>query len=97
MRIRKKSPKPSAKRPPLYFLGYRGTAPTTEEVTLLYEREYGAPAQPATFAEPFRGDLHAARSDGHGMGDAFDEDLALQDLVEREWHRLGTAVLVRRF
>ncbi|MGC4096655.1 MAG: hypothetical protein QM706_06025 [Nitrospira sp.] len=43
MRIRKKSPKPSAKRPPLYFLGYRGTAPTTEEVTRLYEREYGAP------------------------------------------------------
>ena len=42
MRIRKKSPKPSAKRPPLYFIGYRGTAPTTEELKLLYEQEYGA-------------------------------------------------------
>ena len=43
MRIRKKSPKPSAKRPPLYFIGYRDTAPVTEELKLLYEREYGAP------------------------------------------------------
>lgn len=43
MRIRKKSPKPSAKRPPLYFVGYRGTAPTTEELKLLYEREYDVP------------------------------------------------------
>jgi hypothetical protein len=43
MRIRKKSPKPSAKRPPLYFVGYRGTAPATDEVTALYDREYGGP------------------------------------------------------
>lgn len=43
MRIRKKSPKPSAKRPPLYFIGYRGSAPVTDEVKALYEREYGAP------------------------------------------------------
>lgn len=43
MRIRKKSPKPSAKRPPLYFVGYRGTAPATDEVTSLYNREYGGP------------------------------------------------------
>ncbi len=43
MRIRKKTPKPSAKRPPLYFIGYRGTAPATDELKMLYEREYGAP------------------------------------------------------
>lgn len=43
MRIRKKSPKPSAKRPPLYFIGYRGTAPSTDEVKSLYDREYGGP------------------------------------------------------
>ncbi len=43
MRIRKKAPKPSAKRPPLYFLGYRGSAPHTDEVAALYEREYGVP------------------------------------------------------
>lgn len=43
MRIRKKSPKPSAKRPPLYFVGYRGVAPSTDELRLWYEREYGAP------------------------------------------------------
>jgi hypothetical protein len=43
MRIRKKSPKPSAKRPPLYFVGYRGTTPATDEVKALYDREYGGP------------------------------------------------------
>ncbi len=43
MRIRKKTPKPSAKRPPLYFIGYRGTAPSTDEIKSLYDREYGGP------------------------------------------------------
>lgn len=43
MRIRKKSPKPSAKRPPLYFIGYRGTAPATDELKIWYDREYGGP------------------------------------------------------
>jgi len=41
MRIRKKTSKPSAKRPPLYFIGYRGTAPATDELKIWYEREYG--------------------------------------------------------
>lgn len=43
MRIRKKAPKPSSKRPPLYFIGYRGTAPATDELKIQYEREYGGP------------------------------------------------------
>jgi hypothetical protein len=43
MRIRKKAPKPSAKRPPLYFIGYRGVAPATDELKIWYEREYGGP------------------------------------------------------
>jgi len=43
MRIRKKSPKPSAKRPPLYFVGYRGLVPSTDELKQWYEREYGGP------------------------------------------------------
>ncbi|MGQ0667619.1 MAG: hypothetical protein ACT4O4_11350 [Nitrospiraceae bacterium] len=43
MRIRKKTARPSAKRPPLYFIGYRGTAPATDEVKMQYEREYGGP------------------------------------------------------
>ena len=43
MRIRKKSPKPSSKRPPLYFIGYRGTAPALDELTSWYNREYGGP------------------------------------------------------
>lgn len=42
MRIKKKIPKPSSKRPPLYFIGYRGTAPSADELILWYEREYGA-------------------------------------------------------
>ncbi len=43
MRIKKKSPKPSAKRPPLYFIGYRGPAPQHEELISWYNREYGGP------------------------------------------------------
>ena len=43
MRIKKKIPKPSAKRPPLYFIGYRGTAPGLDELTIWYDREYGGP------------------------------------------------------
>jgi len=43
MRIKKKAPKPSSKRPPLYFIGYRGTAPATDELTIWYDREYGGP------------------------------------------------------
>ena len=43
MRIKKKAPKPSAKRPPLYFLGYRGTRPMSEEVALWYDQAYGGP------------------------------------------------------
>ena len=43
MRIRKKAPKPSARRPPLYFIGYRGAAPSTDEITIWYDREYGGP------------------------------------------------------
>ncbi len=43
MRIRKKTPKPSARRPPLYFVGYRGTVPALEELQAWYDREYGGP------------------------------------------------------
>jgi hypothetical protein len=43
MRIKKKSPKPSAKRPPLYFIGYRGPAPQKEELIFWYNGQYGAP------------------------------------------------------
>ncbi|HSB44148.1 MAG TPA: hypothetical protein VLD60_04000 [Nitrospira sp.] len=41
MRIKKKSPKPSSKRPPLYFIGYRGTAPQPDELKTWYDLEYG--------------------------------------------------------
>ncbi|HKE60879.1 MAG TPA: hypothetical protein VKB33_00315 [Nitrospira sp.] len=43
MRIKKKSAKPSATRPPLYFLGYRGTAPQPDELKTWYDLEYGGP------------------------------------------------------
>ena len=43
MRIRKKRPKPSARRPPLYFVGYRGTAPAPQELKTWYDLEYGGP------------------------------------------------------
>ena len=41
MRIKKKSSKPSSKRPPLYFIGYRGTAPQPDELKSWYDLEYG--------------------------------------------------------
>jgi hypothetical protein len=43
VRIRKKAPKPSSKRPPLYFIGYRGTAPQPDELKSWYDLEYGGP------------------------------------------------------
>ena len=43
MRIKKKATKPSSKRPPLYFVGYRGTRPTSEELALWYDNAYGGP------------------------------------------------------
>lgn len=43
MRIKKKSPKPSAKRPPLYFVGFRGSRPMPDELTLWYDQAYGGP------------------------------------------------------
>jgi len=43
MRIKKKSAKPSATRPPLYFIGYRGTAPRAHELKTWYDLEYGGP------------------------------------------------------
>ena len=43
MRIKKKTPKPSSKRPPLYFIGYRGTAPQFDELKSWYDVEYGGP------------------------------------------------------
>jgi hypothetical protein len=51
MRIRKKASKPSAKRPPLYFIGYRGTAPALDELTSWYDREYGGPLKLRTETE----------------------------------------------
>lgn len=43
MRIKKKTPKPSSRRPPLYFIGYRGTAPGLDELTQWFNGEYGGP------------------------------------------------------
>ena len=43
MRIKKKSAKPSSKRPPLYFIGYRGARPMSEELVLWFDRAYGGP------------------------------------------------------
>ena len=43
MRIRKKGPKSSSKRPPLYFIGYRGAAPQPTELKTWYDIEYSGP------------------------------------------------------
>jgi len=43
LRIKKKGPKPSSKRPPLYFIGYRGSAPGIGELKTWYDLEYHGP------------------------------------------------------
>lgn len=43
MKIRKKGPKPSARRSPSYFIGYQGTVPSPEELKTWYDLEYGGP------------------------------------------------------
>jgi hypothetical protein len=43
MKIRKKGPKPSAHRPPLYLIGYRGGTPAPDELTDWFDLEYGGP------------------------------------------------------
>jgi hypothetical protein len=43
MRIKKKIAKSSTKRPPLYFIGYRSTAPQADELKTCYDLEYGGP------------------------------------------------------
>lgn len=43
MKIRKKGPKPSARRPPLYFIGYRGATPAPDELKTWFDLEYGGP------------------------------------------------------
>ena len=59
MRIKKKAPKQSAKRPPLYFIGYRGPCPAFDELTGWYDREYGGPLKLRTEPEA-RESWHAA-------------------------------------
>lgn len=43
MKIKKKAPKPSSRRPPPYFVGYRGTAPLADELKIWFDLEYGGP------------------------------------------------------
>ncbi|GMV51951.1 MAG: hypothetical protein DYH04_07370 [Nitrospira sp. NTP2] len=43
MKIRKKAPKPALTKPPLYLIGYRGTAPPIEELKAWYDLHYGGP------------------------------------------------------
>ena len=51
MKIRKKAPKPAPAKPPLYVLGYRGTPPSLEELTIWYDLQYGGPLTWADRAE----------------------------------------------
>jgi hypothetical protein len=43
MKIRKKAPKPSPSKPPLYLVGYRYSAPSLDELKIWYDFEYGGP------------------------------------------------------
>lgn len=43
MKIRKKAPKPSPSKPPLYLVGYRYSAPSLDELKIWYDLEYGGP------------------------------------------------------
>ena len=50
MRIRKKTPKPVSAKPPLYVIGYSFSAPSSDELKIWYDLEYGGPLtlQPGT-------------------------------------------------
>lgn len=43
MRIRKKTPKPAPAKPPLYLIGYSFSAPSSDELKIWYDLEYGGP------------------------------------------------------
>ena len=43
MRIRKKTPKPAPAKPPLYVIGYSFSAPSSDELKIWYDLEYGGP------------------------------------------------------
>lgn len=43
MRIRKKSPKSVSTKPPLYVIGYSFSAPSSDELKVWYDLEYGGP------------------------------------------------------
>lgn len=49
MKIRKKAPKPSPAKPPLYVIGYRGMPPSLGELKVWYDLHYGGPL---TWLEP---------------------------------------------
>ncbi len=51
MKIRKKAPKPAPAKPPLYVIGYRGTPPSLDELTIWYDLQYGGPLTWADRAE----------------------------------------------
>jgi hypothetical protein len=43
VRIRKKTPKPAPAKPPLYVVGYSFSAPSSDELKIWYDLEYGGP------------------------------------------------------
>jgi hypothetical protein len=43
MKIRKKTAKPAAAKPPLYIIGYSFSAPSADELKIWYDLEYGGP------------------------------------------------------
>jgi hypothetical protein len=43
VRIRKKTPKPAPTKPPLYLIGYSFSAPSSDELKIWYDLEYGGP------------------------------------------------------
>ncbi|MFO0766091.1 MAG: hypothetical protein U0231_04720 [Nitrospiraceae bacterium] len=64
MKIRKKAPKPSPSKPPLYLIGYRYSAPSLDELKIWYDLEYGgplnaAPGEPGNSSALSHGPWHA--------------------------------------
>jgi len=43
VRIRKKTPKPAPAKPPLYLIGYSFSCPSSDELKIWYDLEYGGP------------------------------------------------------
>ncbi len=93
MKIRKKAPKPAPAKPPLYVIGYRGTPPSLEELTIWYDLQYGGPLTWADRAEG-RGSASHGPWRAHVLTNLTTSEAAQgQQVLSWDRHELGAVSL----